>query len=678
MISARMHKIIELLDEVKATNYKSICKSLDLSERIIRYDVECINNELSIKNLPLIEKHSKGKLIVPNNLDLSVLLEDREFIFTQDERVRFIQLNILFDITNLNIRKLCELFQVTRRSIQNDLDIISKSFSPYNIKLVYDKHFQLSDTDNLSYTVRINVLKKYIYLLGKKQNEYNTFEYNVFLLLQKAFHNLNIDHVYKLINRQIHTMHWTFSDSSYEWYVANILTTVWYIINDYSLPEIDSHFDLEIGFINDLEDIIGIKLSVEQKNLISNYLNFTNKYDEININLDLIMTEELVFNLIDDMSNEIGCQFRNDTILVKGLLNHMAPLLERNKNHITMHSQNSNLIPDQYHYVLDNIKKSIANIEKLNSIDSDEMVCLAIHFIGSLQRLRINDYKKVLIICGRGYGATTLLKDTLRNEYQMYIVDSIPGYEVEHYKNWQEVDVVIMTSHIKLPLKIPCAVVNTVFSYEDHIAIERLGINKKNVLSNYINIEKNLNFLSTEDKKRTLEVIKKELGYIDVNIPESKYKLTDLIGYECIKIVDKYENWKESIFDSVDILSKIGATDSQYAQDIIDGIKESGFYSVTDNEFALLHGAKKPNQLISSMSLIITREAVVFGRKKVNIIFCLASKDNKEHIPAIVQLMRMIKKTHLLEELLICENEYEVISVIHKCEEEVKSENTFK
>ena len=37
-----------------------------MKERTVRYDVDCINNELSFKKAPLIEKYPKGMLFVPD------------------------------------------------------------------------------------------------------------------------------------------------------------------------------------------------------------------------------------------------------------------------------------------------------------------------------------------------------------------------------------------------------------------------------------------------------------------------------------------------------------------------------------------------------------------------------------------------------------------------------------
>ena len=58
-----------------------------------------------------IEKRSKGQLIVPIDLDLNILLEDSEFIFSADERMQLLRFIIMFDVHSLNIKKLSENFK---------------------------------------------------------------------------------------------------------------------------------------------------------------------------------------------------------------------------------------------------------------------------------------------------------------------------------------------------------------------------------------------------------------------------------------------------------------------------------------------------------------------------------------------------------------------------------------
>ena len=71
------------------------------------------------------------------------------------------------------------------------------------------------------------------------------------------------------------------------------------------------------------------------------------------------------------------------------------------------------------------------------------------------------------------------------------------------------------------------------------------------------------------------------------------------------------------------------------------------------------------------MSLIVSKKPIYFENKKVNVLFCLSSKDKKEHIPVVVKLMRMVNKTNLIECLKECNDKNEIIEVIKKCEMEV-------
>ncbi len=181
-------------------------------------------------------------------------------------------------------------------------------------------------------------------------------------------------------------------------------------------------------------------------------------------------------------------------ILIKGLLNHVAPMLERIKNNIRVYELSQTVIPQSYEYVFEVLKSIVLSIQPLQEISQEELIYITIHFIASIQRLRANDYKNILLICGLGFGATALLKDTLRNEYQVQVIDSIPAYDLEHYQKWEQIDIVISTSKLILPVKKTLIVVNAIFDNHDHNKLEAVGIRKKNVLTNYIAIEKDWDF----------------------------------------------------------------------------------------------------------------------------------------------------------------------------------------
>lgn len=481
MINARMFKIIRFLNQNRESSYKKIGENLDIKERNVRYDIDCINDSLSLQGLPEIEKHPKGRLIVPGNLDLSTIIEDEEFIFSSDERIKLIRFIVMFDVHNLNIKKLSEELQVSRRSIQNDLDLIIAELGNSGMSLVYSRHFHLIEHENVGYSLRVNLLKKFIYILGKPSQECNEFELNIMEMISNVF-KMDVSKIYDWVNNKIKTMSWTFSDDSFDWYVANILCTCWYIIKDKQLPVLLKDTDFDDYSLQELETIIHKKLLDSQKKLIQSFSSYTNKYNEVDINLDLIMTEDIIIQLVTLMSDELGVFFLRDMILIKGLLNHVAPMLERIKNKISVYEIPETVIPQNYQYVFDVLRKTVSSIPLLQEVSPEELLYLCIHFIASIQRLRANEYKNVLLICGLGFGATALLKDTLRNEYQVQVIDSIPAYDLDNYDKWEQIDIVISTSKINLPYEKTLVVVNVIFTPEDHNQLEKAGITKKTSL----------------------------------------------------------------------------------------------------------------------------------------------------------------------------------------------------
>ena len=126
MVKGRMLEIVRYLKKERMASYKEIASVLGMKERTVRYDVDCINNELSLKKAPQIEKYAKGMLFVPDDLDFSVIAEDDEFVFTPEERRKIVRMWILFQTEKLNLRALSEKMQVSRRSIQNDVDAVQQ------------------------------------------------------------------------------------------------------------------------------------------------------------------------------------------------------------------------------------------------------------------------------------------------------------------------------------------------------------------------------------------------------------------------------------------------------------------------------------------------------------------------------------------------------------------------
>lgn len=676
-MKSRTLKIINYLNKERMASYKEIGEAVGESERAVRYDVDSINDELSFQKLPCIEKYSKGMLFVPDKLDLSVLCSDQEYIYSNRDRLSIIRMNVLFDIKHFNLRKLSEKMQISRRSIQNDVEEVQKQLKEDGIELVYDKKYQIQGDGLKLYNLRGKEIKKYVDILTDNQSK-NTFEKDICQMIEDMVKPTPISEILQWVDRTTEEMEWTLSDDSYKWYVARVVVFSWYLEQNIEIPsELTKNNVKEDNILGKRVDMLGSILGVEideNKGLIlASFSKFINKYVDLDVRQDFISIEDISMYMVNEMKKELQVDFISDRILLKGLLNHIGPMLERMKAGVQLNEKEDSFIPDEYSYVYEKLDRIIKKHVILKNLTDNEIIYLAVYFLGSIRRLQQNQYMTVLLICGFGYGTTAVVKDALLNSYQVFVRNSIPVNKVSHYKHWDEIDLVISTVKVDLPVNKKVVNVNVVFTNEDYIKLDLAGLRKKNTLTNLFSIEKKLNFLDSENKEKVMDIIKEELGYKEVRMPKKYYKLSDLLMQEDIMCVEKIDDWRDAVKSCTGILKEHNKITVDYQESIIKGMERQGFYSIIDQEFALLHGSETAGVNMSCMSLVISREPISFGYKKVNLVFCLASKDKKEHIPAIIRMMRMIEMTKFVDELSGCENKEQAIQVIAKCEKEVES-----
>lgn len=411
MVKGRMLNVIKYLEKHRETGYRQIAEAMDETTRAIRYDIDKINDELSLQKLPLIEKLPKGKLEVPENLDLSIFLEDNEFVFSSKERIKILCLMILFDTTNLNIRKLSEILQVSRRSIQNDIEEIQKELEEDDIYLEYKNGFYLIEKSDKSYEIRSREIRSHVKTLYKTRLT-TTYEAYIKNLIYKIFLPVDLNELFLWIDGLLKKTGWIFSDQSFKWYVANICTFTWYMIKDKKLPEKEWGKTGEIGdSLKDYEKCIGKILDHKQSEILAGFEKYTNKYVHLEVTDNLMNIEDLAEMLISKMQESLRIEFDQDGILIKGLLNHLGPMIDRIKGNVQLHDDVSQFIPDKYQYVYVALKKILVKDTLLCHLTENEEIYLAIYFIGSLRRMQKNSYMNVLLICGYGYGTTAVVKD---------------------------------------------------------------------------------------------------------------------------------------------------------------------------------------------------------------------------------------------------------------------------
>ncbi|MEI3325492.1 MAG: PTS sugar transporter subunit IIA [Thomasclavelia sp.] len=678
MINGRMLRIIHYLYNEKDTTFKDVSKVLDIKERLIRYDIEKINDFLEIQKLPVIQKLPKGRLLFPDTLSLNDFEQGDEFIYTQDNRISLILLLLLLDPQQVKLNKLSSELQVSRSTLKKDLNLLETQLLKKHINIQYNQYFKLIGNEINITNLTIEEFEKYVDLVAGNKVLINAFEEKILEIINKSFNFISLRDVVKWIDELLDSMQCLLTDQLYKWYVANVLILLFYIINNKTHPLEKTNINpVELTIfdasINELENIIQKKLTLKEQKILVQLLNYTNKYGKYEQSMDIIQVETITKQFILLMSEKIDLPFEKDKILFEGLMNHMSALITRLKQGIKLNDNITSILSNSDIKVFEIVLSVTKEIELLDQINNDtEITYLAIHFIASMKRIKDNEYKHILLVCGFGYGTSTMLKETLMNEFQVTIVDIIPTYRINSYQKWSDIDYVVSTSPVKLPVDIELICVNPILTQQDFINMRNKGIPRKTTLAHYYSINQHLDFLTDDQRLRVLDVIQKELGnQLEKKTIKKINKLSDLLTYENIKMVDQKMSWQESVYASTDILLQKDLINKNYVDEIFAGIEDLGFYSVTDESFALLHGESNEAIKQSTMSLLINKQPIKFKNKTIKLVFVLASKDKKEHIPAIITWVRMITNTDVISQLTECNDLLEAYQILLNCERKV-------
>lgn len=678
MINGRMLRIIHYLYNEKDTTFKDVSKVLDIKERLIRYDIEKINDFLEIQKLPVIQKLPKGRLLFPDTLSLNDFEQGDEFIYTQDNRISLILLLLLLDPQQVKLNKLSSELHVSRSTLKNDLDLLETQLLKKHINIQYNQYFKLIGNEINITNLTIEEFEKYVDLVAGNKVLINAFEEKILEIINKSFNFISLRDVVKWIDELLDSMQCLLTDQLYKWYVANVLILLFYIINNKTHPLEKTNINpVELTIfdasINELENIIQKKLTLKEQKILVQLLNYTNKYGKYEQSMDIVQVETITKQFILLMSEKIDLPFEKDKILFEGLMNHMSVLITRLKQGIKLNDNITSILSNSDIKVFEIVLSVTKEIELLDQINNDtEITYLAIHFIASMKRIKDNEYKHILLVCGFGYGTSTMLKETLMNEFQVTIVDIIPTYRINSYQKWSDIDYVVSTSPVKLPVDIELICVNPILTQQDFINMRNKGIPRKTTLAHYYSINQHLDFLTDDQRLRVLDVIQKELGnQLEKKTIKKINKLSDLLTYENIKMVDQKMSWQESVYASTDILLQKDLINKNYVDEIFAGIEDLGFYSVTDESFALLHGESNEAIKQSTMSLLINKQPIKFKNKTIKLVFVLASKDKKEHIPAIITWVRMITNTDVISQLTECNDLLEAYQILLNCERKV-------
>ena len=594
-----------------------------------------------------------------------------------NERLNILKMILYFDESGLKLSDIAGTMEIPKADVRKDLEIMSEELKKDGIKLIYEnyKGYKLTGNKGNLLVKRLEIIEDIIRELKETGDFFNsedsgTWHSEEYFYGYIKYENLEITRDFlELIGKELgleideENYNRVFSyilmlinfdelyDNKEELLTRNFLFhTPEYLAVERILGKLFKENDrkespkkAKLLLITDL--IMGINISGLKDDIFYKWIN----------------EEAVTEGIIDKVSDMINLNLREDKILITGLIDNLKFSIYRIKNDIQIiNSVFKDLILNKDKNI-EIVKKAVEETEKEFKINFTEYELAAMAYLvrASIKRTKRNNIKKVLLICGLGYGSSKILEESLKENYELDIVDVIPYYLADDLiPAYKEVDFILSTIEIhrqfEVSYGIPIIKINPVMQKEDFEKLAEYGIEKNKTsvsLKKLISIIEN----NTEikDRQKLIDSLKNEFEDRIINdIQKTGYTLKKLLKKENVKFIDEAENWKEAIFQSGDLLVSNKKVTSEYVEEMIELVEKYGPYIVLEEGIAMPHAGISENVLETGISLLVVNERVSLPEgRNANIFLSFAAKNKNDNIDIMNDLFELITKYEFIDKV---------------------------
>lgn len=594
-----------------------------------------------------------------------------------NERLNILKMILYFDESGLKLSDIAGTMEIPKADVRKDLEIISEELKKDGIKLIYEnyKGYKLTGNKGNLLVKRLEIIEDIIRELKETGDFFNsgdsgTWHSEEYFYGYIKYENLEITRDFlELIGKELGL---EIDEENYNRVFSYILMLINFDeLYDNKEELLSRNFLFHTPEYLAVERILG-KLFKENDRKESpkkaKLLLITDLIMGINISglkddifYKWINEEAVAEEITDKISDMINLNLRGDKILITGFIDNLKFSIYRIKNDIQIINSVFKDIILNKDKNIEIVKKAVEETEKEFKINFTEYELAAMAYLvrASIKRTKRNNIKKVLLICGLGYGSSKILEESLKENYELDIVDVIPYYLADDLiPAYKEVDFILSTIEIhrqfEVSYGIPIIRINPVMQKEDFEKLAEYGIEKNKTsvsLKKLISIIEN----NTEikDRQKLIDSLKNEFEDRIINdIQKTGYTLKKLLKKENVKFIDEAENWKEAIFQSGDLLVSNKKVTSEYVQEMIELVEKYGPYIVLEEGIAMPHAGISENVLETGISLLVVNEKVSLPEgRNANIFLSFAAKNKNDNIDIMNDLFELITKYEFIDKV---------------------------
>lgn len=684
-MNLRQQYEVRVLSKYLNFDIEKMSETFALSERMIRYDINSINNWLENYGLTSQVNIEDGIAFINENLKAEIvsIISEPEFDFyvnkiTGDERVLF----ILFDLCStdhpIRIKDLMDKYCVSRSTINNDL-VEVKSYAQENDISFYSKRgigIGIEEPEERRRKQLIQIVKDYA---GHKNinSSLDLGAYSQWFPIQDLFKIKNI-----LVSAENEfSLHLT--DVALEALLIHVALSMQrcqmgdcYKRSNIDINRSGYHYKVAEYIVYEVNEEFGISLPSDEVPYIAIHLCAQSGKISMRENVGNFALEYNALLMIQRMSELMNFDFNSDEKLYSNILQHLSACVYRNSHSITLVNPIKDEVIANYPKVYEYTFKILEHDDFKNIVDvnEDEVSYIALHFAASIHRIKsIPNAIEVAIVCSTGIGTAEILASELQKNFNLNIKAMLAKHQVEGYLKNNKVDLIIST----LPLSVNVDyIVCSPIPKDVELEVIFKKINDLGFMPTKNNKSYRKGSLAAEIEQVLLlnssvddEILRTRIMHV---LDRSKdkvgqYMLSDLLNEKTIQLQQSCESWQEAIRLSGAVLRDQGFITDEYIDNAIATVKEVGPYIVITKGVALPHSTNKTGVNRTCMSLLTLDTPVNFNNPDndpVYNVFMLATEDADSHIGALKDLAEFLERKEFLTLLSKARNPQEIISYI--------------
>jgi mannitol operon transcriptional antiterminator len=366
---------------------------------------------------------------------------------------------------------------------------------------------------------------------------------------------------------------------------------------------------------------------------------------------------EAVADLLSEASIYLQPCLEVDQQLIRNLAFHLRAALNRLRFGLPIRNPLLAEIKDQYPYVFQVARRAAAVLEDSvgGEIPEEEIGYITMHLGAAMERLKslTGLRRRVLIVCGEGTATAWLLVSRIQAELpEIEIVEVTSAIKVsKEYVLAHDIAAIISTVPITTE-GAPVIAVSPLLQPQDIASIQkalRLGVSPPG------------------PPVRPLET--------------TGCSLADLLHAETIALQVAASNWVDVVHEAGDLLLSTGAIEPEYVQAMQSLIEQHGPYVVIMPGVALLHAhpGKGVNRIC--MSMVTLKEPVRFGHPRhdpVRLAVAMGTIDDRSHWRALRQLVDLLNDAEMVSRIQSIGTKGRVVELISEISQGIRGPTSVK